>query len=125
MLLALEGSGGEFPYAGLMQGTNGKFYGTTVNGGANYGVIFSLSESLGPFVRTLPGSGRVGATVEILGSNLTGATAVSFHGIPATFTVISPSLIKTTVPTGATTGAVQVTIPTGTLTSNPIFRVHP
>jgi hypothetical protein len=74
-------------------------------------------------VRTLPDSGKVGAVVKILGNNLTHASTVTFGGIAATFTILSPSLIKATVPTGATTGTVQVLTPSGTLSSNMPFRV--
>jgi uncharacterized protein (TIGR03437 family) len=80
---------------------------------------------LGPFVETQPTSGKVGAVVKILGTNLTGATGVTFNGIAALYTVVSPTLIRTTVPTGASTGKVQVTIPGGTLLSNVAFRVRP
>jgi uncharacterized repeat protein (TIGR03803 family) len=112
--------------AGLLQGTNGDFYGTTEYGGANgYGTVFSLSVGLGPFVKTLPTSGKVGAAVKILGSNLTGATTVTFNGVAAVFKVVSKSEITTTVPAGATTGTVQVVIPSGTLLSNVPFRVLP
>lgn len=45
-------------------------------------------------------------------------------GTPATFTVVSSSEITTTVPSGATTGSVQVTTPSGTLTSNIVFRMQ-
>jgi uncharacterized repeat protein (TIGR03803 family) len=117
---------GAEPAAALVQGTNGDFYGTTENGGANNdGTVFSLSEGLGPFVETLPTSGKVGAAVIILGNNLAGATAVSFDGTAATFTVASSTEIKTTVPTGATTGNVEVTTSSGTLKSNVVFRVTP
>ncbi len=112
--------------AGLVQDTNGSFYSTTSAGGANYdGTVFSLSVGLGPFVETRPTSGQLGATVEILGTNLTGATSVSFNGTAATFTVVSSSEISTTVPSGATTGNVQVVTPSGTLTSNVPFQVLP
>jgi uncharacterized repeat protein (TIGR03803 family) len=120
------GINGAQPYAVLLQGTDGDFYGTTLYGGINgYGTIFSLSVGLGPFVTTLPTSGKVGAFVKILGSNLTGATSVIFNGTAATFTVVSSSLITTTVPAGATTGKVQVVTPSGTLSSNVRFRVMP
>ena len=76
-----------------------------------------------PFVETLPTSGNVGAAITILGTDLTGATGVTFNGTAATFTVVSASEIKTTVPTGATTGTVQVTTPSGTLSSDVIFSV--
>jgi uncharacterized repeat protein (TIGR03803 family) len=123
-LHSFDGSDGDAPFGGLVQDTNGKFYGTTDGGGTNgYGTVFDLAVGLGPFVKTLLRSGRTGAIISILGTNLNGATAVSFNGSPATFTVISPSLIRATVPAGATTGPVMVTTPTGTLTSNVSFRV--
>jgi uncharacterized repeat protein (TIGR03803 family) len=111
--------------SGLMQHTNGKFYGTTFAGGdyLGAGTVFSLSVGLGPFVETEPASGKVGAAVKILGTNLIGATSVKFNGTAATFTVKSKSEITTTVPTGATTGKVKVTTPHGTLSSNVPFTV--
>ncbi len=123
---------GTEPTGPLVQNTNGNFYGTTFAGGTGgscgspgCGTVFSLSVGLGPFVETQPGSGKVGAPVRILGTNLTGATSVAFNGTAATFTVVSPSLITTTVPASATTGAVQVVTPGGTLSSNVPFRVIP
>jgi hypothetical protein len=53
--------------AGLVQGTDGNLYGTTGAGGAydnaggGGGTVFSLSVSLGPFVKTLPTSGQSGS----------------------------------------------------------------
>jgi len=116
--------------AGLTQDTNGNFYGTTYWGGDNAscsngcGTVFRLSVGLGPFVAPQPSSGKVGATIKILGTNLTGATSVTFNGIAATFKVVSKSQIATTVPAGATSGKVTVKTPSGTLTSNVNFRVR-
>ena len=47
---------------GLLQATNGTFYGTTIGGGANNGVgtVYSLSVGLGPFVATNPTMGKAG-----------------------------------------------------------------
>ncbi|MFY9978508.1 MAG: choice-of-anchor tandem repeat GloVer-containing protein, partial [Candidatus Sulfotelmatobacter sp.] len=91
---------GSDPSGGLMQATNGLLYGTTYGGGTDplYGTVFSLSAGLGAFVETRPTSGLVGATVTILGTNLTGTTSVSFNGTAAKFTVVSRSEITTTVP---------------------------
>jgi len=125
-LHSFDGTDGSGPYAPLVQGTDGLLYGTTTAGGANGdGTVFSLNVGFGPFVETLPATGTVGATVRIIGTNLTGATSVTFNGTPATFTVTSPSLITTTVPAGATSGKVRVTIPSGTLNSNVVFTVRP
>jgi uncharacterized repeat protein (TIGR03803 family) len=117
---------GDIPEA-LVQATNGALYGPTTFGGTSrrYGTVFSLSVGLGPFVETLPTAGKTGATVKILGTDLTGATSVTFNGISAAFKVETPFLISTAVPSGATTGDVQVTTPSGTLTSNVSFVVKP
>jgi uncharacterized repeat protein (TIGR03803 family) len=119
-------SDGEGPVAGLVQDTNGKFYGTTVGYGTSVnGTAFSLSVGLGPFVESQPAVGTVGMAVNILGNDLTGATGVTFNGTAATFRVVSASAISTTVPAGATSGTVQVVTPSGTLSSNVNFRVLP
>ena len=107
------------PSAPLTQDTDGNFYGTT------YDTLFSLSVGLGPFVEPQTASGEVGEGVKILGTDLTGATSVTFNGTAAVFEVASPSLIVTKVPTGATSGKVKVVTPSGTLTSNERFRVLP
>jgi len=125
-LAAFDNTNGSGPYAAPVQGTNGDFYGTTNGGGAHgYGTVYRLSTGLAPFVKTVPTSGKVGAAVKILGNDLTGATSVSFNGTAAAFTVVSSAEITTTVPSGATTGPVQVVTPTATLTSNVAFDVLP
>jgi uncharacterized repeat protein (TIGR03803 family) len=130
-LHSFERTDGRIPSAPLVQDTNGNFYGTTAGGGAGThctggcGTVFSMSVGLGPFVKTQPASARVGGFVQILGTNLTGATSVSFNGTQAVFRVVLNSWIKTTVPAGATTGPVEVVTPGGTLSSNVPFRVLP
>jgi hypothetical protein len=51
--------------------------------GGGCGTVFSLAVGLGPFEATQPASGIVGAAVNILGTNPTGATSVSFNGTTA------------------------------------------
>jgi len=69
--------------------------------------------------------GRVGSGVQILGTGLTGATAVTSNGIPATtFNVASDTFMEAIVPPGATTGPVQVTTPGGTSTSNVNLQIQ-
>jgi uncharacterized repeat protein (TIGR03803 family) len=110
--------------SGLVQATDGNFYGFAGGGTDGAGTIFKLSVGLGPFVKTVPSVGSVGAVVTILGTDLTGATSVAFNGIEAAFTVVSPSEISASVPTGATTGKVQAITPSGTLVSNVGFVVQ-
>jgi uncharacterized repeat protein (TIGR03803 family) len=111
---------------GLVQGTDGSFYGTTfgVDGQSPLGTVFNLSLGLHPFVKTLPSAGKVGTTVVILGNNLDGTMSVVFNGTPATFTVLGPSAIQTTVPTGATSGVIEVKTPTKSLESNISFDIQ-
>jgi uncharacterized repeat protein (TIGR03803 family) len=109
---------------GLVQGSDGSLYGTTQSGGkSDAGTVFNLSVGLVPFVETQTTFGKVGSSVVILGTNLTGASSVTFNGTAAAFTVVSSSEITATVPTGATTGNIVVTTPTGPLTSNKKFRI--
>jgi hypothetical protein len=104
--------------AGLVQATNGTFYGTTssecgseIASGttcdmvvSENGTVFSLSVGLGPFVEALTYSGKVGNTIEFLGQGFTSSTTVSFSGTPAPRKVVSGTYLTATVPNGATTG---------------------
>jgi len=115
---------GANPYGGIIQGTDGTFYGNTQNGGIDgVGTIYNLNVGLAHFVRTQASFGKVGLSVVILGTNLTGATSVTFNGTAASFTVVSDSEITASVPTGATSGLVVVTTPGGTLKSSKPFRI--
>jgi uncharacterized repeat protein (TIGR03803 family) len=114
------------PSYALAQATDGAFIGTTNSGGYDAdGNVFSYSTGLGPLVETVPVAAKVGKRVIILGNGLTGSSSVTFNGTAATFTVVSATEITATVPTGATTGTVAVTTPTGILNSNPVFQVLP
>ena len=74
-----------------MQHTNGKFYGTTNQGGTSdncsffgsvgCGTVFSLDLGLGPFVKFVVPNGKVGSVIQILATGLTGTTAVTFTGV--------------------------------------------
>jgi uncharacterized repeat protein (TIGR03803 family) len=112
------------PLAQIIQATDGSFYGTTQNAGnGDGGTFFQLATGLSPFVNTLPPGGSIGAIVIIQGSGLAGATRVTFNGVAAAFNVVSDSEITATVPPGATTGRVQVTTPTSTLSSRVAFII--
>jgi uncharacterized repeat protein (TIGR03803 family) len=118
-------TGGYSPQAPLVEARNGSFYGTTFYGPGNIdpnnnGTVFTLEV----FVKALPTFGEEGTAVKILGTNLTGATSVTFNGVAAVFQVVSPTEITTTVPPGASTGEVEVMTPGGTLSSIRPFRVQ-
>jgi uncharacterized repeat protein (TIGR03803 family) len=123
-LHSFDSTDGDSAYGGLFQSTDGIFYGTTYAGGTyGYGNVYSLDMGLGPFVTFVQAAGKVGQTGGILGQGFTGTTNVSLNGMSASFTVVSDTFIRATVPPGATTGYVTVTTPSGTLTSNVPFHV--
>ncbi len=128
MIAPFNGTNGAFPSVTLIQHTNGTIYGDAYQGGSttNTGTFFKvtgLKFEKTPFVKLLPASGKVGATIQILGQGFTGTTAVDFNGTPATFNVVSSNFMTATVPQGATSGFVTVTTPSGTLQSNQKFTV--
>jgi uncharacterized repeat protein (TIGR03803 family) len=127
LLYSLNSKTGSGPLAPPVQHTDGTFYGTTESGGkANAGVVYSLNMGLGPFVKFVLPTGPVGQTAQILGQGLTGTTVVTFNGVAATsFKVVSDTFMTAVIPSGATTGPVVVTTPSGALTSNVSFRVIP
>lgn len=109
----------------LLQHTNGKFYGQTYYGGFfGLGSVYELDNGLGPFVALVNPIGKAGQGIGILGQGFTGTTSVTFNGVGASaFQVVSDTYINAIAPTGVTTGSVQVTTPTGILTSNKNFTV--
>jgi subtilisin-like proprotein convertase family protein len=71
-----------------------------------------------------PASGKVGDTITVSGTELTGATAVKFGGTPAaTFAVTAPTALTAVVPAGAGAGPIEVTTAGGTGTSTTPFVV--
>ena len=102
----------------------------TLNGSATSATQFNVTvpPPPPPAVPTVTGfapvSASIGSSVTISGSGFIGATAVSFNGVPATFTVLNNTTIQATVPATATTGAVAVTTSSGTSSGGPSFTVN-
>jgi len=72
-----------------------------------------------------PNNGTAGTSIVLTGSNFLGATAVSFNGGNASFTVNSATQITATVPVDATQGKITVTTPAGSAASGPQFKPLP
>lgn len=70
-----------------------------------------------------PSSGGVGSSVTVSGTNLTGATEVSFNGTAATFQVVSATQVTATVPAGASSGKILVVTAKGSTSSAADFSV--
>ena len=94
---------------------------TTAGGSASKGT-FAVEPKITSFT---PTSGPVGTEVKITGTTFTGTTKVAFGGVDATsFEVVNDSQVDAIVPSGAKTGAIQITTPGGTGTSTTSFTVN-
>ncbi len=134
------GSDGGYPIAGLVQGADGKFYGTAAGLNGQNSTIFQLDLGLfsptpQPVVFT-PATASVGDTVTIKGDYFLGTTGVAFTGsgqtptgtpavVPAaSFTVASKTLIRAVVPAGAATGPITVARASLAATTGGILTVN-
>lgn len=71
-----------------------------------------------------PGSGVIGASITITGTNFVNVTSVTFGGTAATsYTVDSSTQITATVPVGAVSGVISVTTATGSASSSSSFTI--
>ena len=112
----------------LVQHTNGTIYGAAANnncitGECTWGGVFTLGIGAKAFVKLQSTSGAPGAEVNMIGPSLNAATAVDFDGTAAAFTIASPTQIVATVPAGAASGFVTVTVHGQTLKSSWKFTV--
>lgn len=106
----------------------------TVPASASSGYIyvtnaFGVAESLDLFLVTTapvilqfePFGGPAGTPIVIRGRNFTGATAVRFGGVNASFAAVADTQINATVPNGATNAPITVVSPGGTGVSTESF----
>jgi hypothetical protein len=70
------------------------------------GLVLVLLSYSGPFVKLVSTAGSIGASIIILGNELSGASAVNFNGTAAVFTPGSDFYLTAVVPSGAATGNV-------------------
>ena len=80
-----------------------------------YGFL-TISAPVPAIVKVAPKITTAGRTLTVLGKNFTGATSVTFQGVPAKFEVSSTLKLTVTVPAKAKTGSLTVTTPNGTAT---------
>jgi uncharacterized repeat protein (TIGR03803 family) len=125
---------GSSPVDAPLQGSDGKLYATSPNGGGPnasgaQGTLVVLSSSLAPPIPTVssfsPTKAKVGKKVTVSGTVFVGATAVTFKGTSATFVVNASGFVTATVPAGATSGPISVTTAGGMATSKNNFTVLP
>jgi uncharacterized repeat protein (TIGR03803 family) len=125
---SFDGAHGQTPYSQPLLHSNGKIYGLTYQGGThNDGVLYSLANSLKTFVQPIVLKGaKVGASVQLLGQNLSTTTAVTFGTGPATFTLGANGFMVVHPSAGANTGVITVKeAGGGTLVSPLKFKIIP
>ncbi|MEO5978966.1 MAG: IPT/TIG domain-containing protein, partial [Chryseolinea sp.] len=109
-----------------IQGTTGLVSVTINNLTANGSIFTYVDNALTPTIANYdPNLGYVGDIVAIVGTNFSAVPAsntVKFNGVTAVVSQASTTLLQVTVPIGATTGTVSVTVGTKTGTG-PIFNV--
>jgi hypothetical protein len=79
----------------------------------------------GGFIQPMTIVGKIGTTVGILGQGFTSATAVTFNGVAASFSVSSDGYLEAVIPAGAKAGYIRVTEGGGTLSSVQKFNPKP
>jgi YD repeat-containing protein len=104
--------------------TSGPLY-LNVNGIETNSLGFTVDPA--PTINTLvPNAAAIGAFVTINGAHFgTAQGTVTFNGISASVILWANASIQVIVPTGATTGAVVVTVPGGEVANGPTFTVLP
>jgi hypothetical protein len=109
-------TGGSSPYSVAIADVNGdgRPDALTPNPSGTLGVLLNTTVYAPTLTNLNPTSGSVGTSITLTGTNLGGATGVSFNGTAATtFAVVNSTTVTATVPTGATSGNVTVTTPGG------------
>ena len=126
-ILDFDGTHGSVPYSQPLLHTNGTIYGQANAGGAhNDGVIYSLAAGLKSFIQPVGiKQAKDGASVGILGQNLSTATQVLFGAGAGTFTVTGNTFLSAKPIAGATTGVITVKEPGGNLVSPLVFKIVP
>ncbi len=105
--------------------SSGKISVTTSGGTVTSTASFSVTASQ-VLTSFSPTSGPIGTTVTIIGTNLSGVTAVQFNGVSATtFSILSATQISATVPSDASSGKITLVSLSGNSVSTANFSVVP
>ncbi len=104
-----------------LSGASGAVIGT----GTGTGIIVDDDVPPSPEIASFtPSKGPPGTVVSVTGEHFTGATAVSVGGVAASFTLVSDTLLRFTVPGNARSGSIRVTTGAGAGTSVGSFTVE-
>jgi IPT/TIG domain/Regulator of chromosome condensation (RCC1) repeat len=102
--------------------TSGRITVTTAGGTATSAGNFLAVPTITGFA---PAAAAPGSQVVVDGTGFGGVSSVKVHGVGASFSVLSRTQLRLTVPAGATDGQITVTTPGGTATSAATLLVTP
>jgi chitodextrinase len=103
---------------------NGRWRVGSPNGTAVYQPKFTATSTPPTITSVSPMSGPAGSTVTLTGTNFTGADLVSFYDYPTSYTVVSATQIRASVPSGTPSpGRWRVRNPSGTATYSSLFSI--
>jgi hypothetical protein len=88
--------------------------------------IFAITPGAGPVICNFnPLSGRAGDSITLRGGNFVNVQSVTLNGVPASFFTAGSAFLGVTVPSGATSGFIQVVTASGSALSPTSFTVVP
>lgn len=127
---AFGNNSGTNPDSSVVQGADGKIYGTATVGGAGQnsgGTVWVLDAGLrapeASIAAFIPTSGAVDAKVLIRGDHFISTAKVTFNGAEASFNVLNRNFIVANVPSGSSTGPIAISNLGGTTISAESFEV--
>ena len=125
-LASITSSATQLTFPVPLGAVTGKIMVTTADGSATSAATLTVVQP--PRATSFaPAAAVVGTLITVTGTNMTGATLVTFTGgaTAAPTVVTGATSLKVVVPEGALTGPVSVTNPTGTAPSAASFKVLP
>ncbi len=115
-----------YPITGVNGTYNGPFGGTIDIDWIGIGNNCTPPPITSPTISNFtPNCGTAGTSVTITGTNLSGATNVSFNGTAGTITGNTATQLVVTAPAGVTAGLISITTPTGSVSSASNFNLKP
>lgn len=105
--------------------TTGQIRVTTPTGTATSFASFAVTSGGAVITGFQPLSGRPGDSVTLAGVNLSGAFAVTFNGIPGEVGIVTANFVQVFVPSGATSGKIELSTPAGPAMTATDFIVLP
>ncbi|MDX1998161.1 MAG: IPT/TIG domain-containing protein, partial [Thermoanaerobaculia bacterium] len=105
--------------------TTGQIRVTTPTGTATSFASFAVTNGGAVITGFQPPAGRPGDSVTLAGVNLTGAFAVTINRIPGDVGIVTANFVQVFVPSGATTGRIELSTPAGPAMTATDFIVLP